>query len=49
MAGLFAAYRRGVNVDEPSVEKALYSRTVQGVQLYDPTDAFRQVESNGDC
>lgn len=49
MAGLFAAYRRGVNVDEPSVEKALYSRTVQGVQLYDPTDAFGQGESTGDC
>ena len=40
MAGLFAAYRRGVNVDEPSVEKALYNRTVQGVQLYDPAEAF---------
>ncbi|MCS3665749.1 fructoselysine-6-P-deglycase FrlB-like protein [Salinibacter ruber] len=39
MAGLFAAYRRGVNVDEPSVEKALYNRTVQGVQIYDPSGA----------
>lgn len=40
LAGLFAAYRRGVNVDEPSVEKALYNRTVQGVQIYDPSAAF---------
>ncbi|MCS4113940.1 tagatose-6-phosphate ketose/aldose isomerase [Salinibacter ruber] len=39
LAGLFAAYRRGVNVDEPSVEKALYNRTVQGVQIYDPSGA----------
>ena len=40
MAGLFAAYRRGVNVDEPSAEKALYNRTVQGVQIYDPAGAY---------
>ncbi len=40
LAGLFAAYRRNVNVDEPSTEKALYNRTVRGVQLYDPSEAF---------
>lgn len=33
--GLFASYRRGRNVDDPSRDKALYNRTVQGVQLYD--------------
>jgi tagatose-6-phosphate ketose/aldose isomerase len=40
LAGLFAAHRRGVNVDEPSAEKALYNRTVQGVRLYDPSEVF---------
>lgn len=35
LLGLFAAYDRGRNVDNPSEEKALYSRTVQGVTLYD--------------
>lgn len=33
--GLFAAYRRGINIDDPSVRKSLYSHTVQGVQLYE--------------
>lgn len=33
--GMFASFRRGQNVDEPSVSKQLYSRTVQGVKLYD--------------
>lgn len=37
LLGLFAAYRRGKNIDDPSQAKALYSRTVQGVQLYDLT------------
>lgn len=32
--GVFAAYRRGVNVDNPSMATALYSRTVQGVKIY---------------
>lgn len=40
LGGLFAAYGRGVNVDEPSVEKTLYNRTVQGVQIYDPAEAY---------
>ena len=35
LVGLFAAYDRGCNVDDPSEEKVLYSRTVQGVTLYD--------------
>lgn len=48
LAGLFGAYRRDVNVDEPSVEKSLYNRTVQGVQLYAPTDAFAEGESERD-
>ncbi|MCH8494204.1 MAG: SIS domain-containing protein [Balneolales bacterium] len=33
--GLFAATRRGINVDNPSIQNALYSRTVQGVRLYE--------------
>lgn len=32
--GMFLAYRTGINVDQPSVEKMLYSRTVQGVRIY---------------
>lgn len=32
--GVFSAYRRGINVDNPSGDKALYSRTVQGVKIY---------------
>lgn len=36
--GLFASVHRGFNVDDPSVEKALYSRTVQGVQIYEYTN-----------
>ncbi|WP_233992471.1 SIS domain-containing protein [Salinibacter altiplanensis] len=47
LAGLVAAYRRGVNVDEPSEEKALYNRTVQGVRVYDPESAFGKDE--GSC
>ena len=35
MLGLFASHRHGLNVDDPSVDKALYSRTVQGVRIYD--------------
>lgn len=35
---LFASYRRNLNVDDPSVQKALYSRTVQGVRLYEYTN-----------
>jgi tagatose-6-phosphate ketose/aldose isomerase len=34
LGGLVAAYSRGVNVDEPFVQKAL-DRTVQGVHIYD--------------
>ncbi|MEX0686356.1 MAG: SIS domain-containing protein [Balneolales bacterium] len=34
--GLFSAYRRGINVDDPaSGLNELYSRTVKGVRLYD--------------
>lgn len=33
--GLFAAHHRNYHVDDPSKDKALYSRTVQGVTLYD--------------
>lgn len=33
--GLFASQRRSLNVDDPSVDKALYSRTVQGVRIYE--------------
>ena len=32
--GMFQACRRGINVDDPSKEKATYARVVQGVQLY---------------
>ena len=32
--GLFAAYERGVSVDDPSKGSALYNRTVQGVRIY---------------
>ena len=32
--GVFAAYERGVSVDDPSKESALYNRTVQGVRIY---------------
>lgn len=38
LLGMFSAYRRGLNVDNPSVDKALYSRTVQGVNVYEYTD-----------
>ncbi len=34
LVGVFAAYRRGVHVDDPSAENALYNRTVQGVRIY---------------
>ena len=33
--GLFASQRRSLNVDDPSVDKALYSRTVEGVRIYE--------------
>ncbi len=33
--GLFQAYRREINVDDPSTQKAIYNRVVQGVQLYE--------------
>lgn len=32
--GMFQASRRGINVDDPSTEKATYNRVVQGVQIY---------------
>jgi tagatose-6-phosphate ketose/aldose isomerase len=35
MLGLFASYRMGYDVDEPTSNSGLYARTVQGVQLYD--------------
>lgn len=35
MYGLFSCYRRGMDVDNPAANKALYSRTVQGVTVYD--------------
>lgn len=38
LLGLFSSYRRRLNVDTPSEDKALYSRTVQGVQIYDYVD-----------
>lgn len=38
LLGLFAAHGRGCNVDDPSKDKALYSRTVQGVRLYDDSE-----------
>lgn len=37
MFGLFASQRRSLNVDEPSVDKALYNRTVEGVRIYENT------------
>ena len=43
--GVFAAYRRKLNVDDPSTSKALYSRTVQGVRLYTYVDGK---DDNGD-
>lgn len=33
--GMFQAYRRNINVDDPSTGKALYSRIVHGVQIYE--------------
>ncbi len=33
--GMFQAYRRKINVDDPSTGKATYNRVVQGVQLYE--------------
>jgi len=44
LVGLFAAYDLGLNVDDPSKEKALYSRTVQGVTLYDGRDGETEGE-----
>lgn len=38
LVGLFAALDRGCYVDDPSKDKALYSRTVQGVTLYDDSE-----------
>ena len=32
--GLFAAYRRKINIDNPAKQNGLYSRIVQGVRLY---------------
>lgn len=32
--GLFAAYRRKINIDNPSKQNGLYSRIVQGVRVY---------------
>lgn len=34
--GMSASTRMGINVDNPSIDKALYSRIVQGVRLYEP-------------
>jgi len=31
---LYAAYHRGIDVDNPAMHKKLYSRTVQGVRIY---------------
>lgn len=44
LLALFAAHNRGLNVDDPSKEKALYNRTVQGVTLYDAPAEFGQTE-----
>ena len=44
LVGLFAAHDLGLNVDDPSKEKALYSRTVQGVTLYDGRDEATEGE-----
>ncbi|MEX0681059.1 MAG: SIS domain-containing protein [Balneolales bacterium] len=33
--GMFQAVKRKVNVDDPSTQKATYSRVVQGVQIYE--------------
>ncbi len=36
--GLLASYKRNLNVDDPSVAKEFYSRTVQGVRIYEYRD-----------
>ncbi len=48
MLALFASYKMGYNVDDPTADSGLYARTVQGVQLYEydpesaiPTDSNR--------
>lgn len=41
MLGLFASYKMGHDVDEPTANSGLYARTVQGVQLYDYNDYKR--------
>lgn len=38
LVGLFAAHDRGCNIDDPSKDKALYNRTVQGVTLYNESE-----------
>ncbi|HEX7072267.1 MAG TPA: SIS domain-containing protein [Rhodothermales bacterium] len=35
MLALFASYKMGYNVDDPTADSGLYARTVQGVQIYD--------------
>ncbi len=41
MLALFASYKMGYNVDDPTADSGLYARTVQGVRLYqyDPASA----------
>lgn len=34
MLALFASYKMGYNVDDPTADSGLYARTVQGVRLY---------------
>jgi tagatose-6-phosphate ketose/aldose isomerase len=35
MFALFTSFKMGYNVDEPTAKSGLYSRTVQGVRLYE--------------
>lgn len=48
LLGLFSSYRRNMNVDTPSQDKTLYSRTVQGVRLYEYPDGHERLDGNAD-
>lgn len=42
--GIFAAYQRGSNIDDPSSESTLYNRTVQGVRIYPYEDEVNETD-----
>ena len=51
MFALFTSFKMGCNVDEPTAESGLYTRTVQGVRLYEysrsPADVAKSADGWG--